>query len=93
MSHNLFAVVLNGGKEKGAKLIQDQYPKAYPLTENTFVISADTLSQEIASAVGLTEEKAHLGIRGVVFKLNGSYTGFTRSALWEWLEDAESGSA
>lgn len=94
MSQNLFAVVLTSGKEQGAKFIKEKYPKAsFGLTQDTFVIVAEsTLSRDIAESVGLTADTRDLGVRGAVFKLNGSYTGYANQAIWEWLEEAESGS-
>ena len=93
MSQNLFAIILTSGEEKGAGFIKKKYPKtSFSLTPNTFVVVADTLSQDIAQDVGLTEDAESLGVRGAVFKLNGSYTGYANRAIWEWLEKAESGS-
>ena len=91
MPKDLFAVVLTEGQEAGAARLREAYPETqiYPLGENVFIVSGDMLSSAVAKAAALTKEHADEGIRGVVFKLNGSYTGFTRQSLWEWLEKAE----
>lgn len=90
MPRNLFAVVLTEGQDAGAAMLREAYSaeKIYPLGDNVFIVS-DDLTGSVAKAAALTKEQADYGIRGVVFKLNGSYTGFTRQSLWEWLENAE----
>ena len=89
MPNNLFAVVLTEREEKGAGMLMEAYPKAYAIAPNIFLVAADTLTAEVAKAAALTREQEAEGVRGIVFKLNGSYTGYTRRTSWEWLEDAE----
>ena len=89
MSKNVFAVVLLDGEDKGAKLLQKAHPKAFPLADNVFLVADDGLTATVADAASLTKEKANEGIRGVVFRLNGTYTGYAKQSLWEWLADAE----
>ena len=91
MPNNLFAVVLTDGQEDGAARLRSAYSEAqfYELGDNVFIVADDTLTSAVAKAAALTKDQADEGIRGVVFKLNGSYTGFTRQSLWEWLENAE----
>ena len=91
MSKNLFAVVLTEGQESAAERLRSAYTNAqvYQLGQNVFIVADDSLTGEVAKAAALTREQSGKGIRGVVFKLNGSYTGYTRQSLWEWLENAE----
>ena len=92
MSRNLFAVVLTGEQDKGAALISAAFGNdCYPLGDNTFVVASDGLSRDVAMSAGVFEDRdGNPGeVRGVVFKLNGSYTGYTRQSLWEWLEEQE----
>lgn len=91
MTRNLFAVVLTEGREAGARRLRAAYPGAqlYQLEGNVFIVADANLSRSVAEAAALTKEQAEAGIRGVVFKLNGFYTGYTRQSLWEWLENAE----
>ena len=93
MPRNLFAVVLTEGQEAGAARLRAAYPdtQRYELGDNVFIVAGETLSSAVAKSAALTKEQAEEGIRGVVFKLNGSYTGYTRQSLWEWLENAEGG--
>ena len=89
MSKNLFAVVLTEGQDRGAALLRTAYPKTYQLTDDVFLVADDALTGSVARAAALTKEEREKGVRGVVFRLNGSYTGYTRQSLWEWLEEAE----
>lgn len=91
MPRNLFAVVLTEGKEEAAARLRKTYSEAqvYELGENVFIVTDDNLTHSVAKTAALTKDQSEAGIRGVVFKLNGSYTGYTRQSLWEWLENAE----
>ena len=91
MPRNLFAGVLTENREEAARRLREAYSEAqvYELEENVFIVSDDTLTRSVAKAAGLARDQADIGVRGVVFKLNGSYTGYTRQSLWEWLENAE----
>ena len=93
MPQNLFAVVLTKEQERGAARLRRAYPESaiFQLDENAFVITGDTLSSDVARAAGVGRDSDDEGIRGVVFKLNGSYSGFATPSLWEWLEKAEEG--
>lgn len=86
---NIYAVVFTKGAEKGSSLLEDAYENAYKVHENVVLVASAHLSNEIANASALTKEKKDEDVRGAVFKLNGSYTGFAPSALWEWLENVE----
>ncbi len=90
MSQNIFAVVLAEGHEKVHSLLLETYPNAFQLINGVILVACKELTSSVASAAALTKEKEDQGVRGAVFKLNGSYTGFTRQSLWEWLENAES---
>ena len=91
MPKSLFAVVLTEAQEVGAARLRKAYTDSqiYPLGDNVFIVADETLTSAVAKEAALTKDQAEEGIRGVVFKLNGSYTGYTRQSLWEWLENAE----
>ncbi len=89
MPKNLFAVVFTEGREKGFANLKDTHPKAYRLTDTVALVAADALSGQVAKDAGLSRDEPDEEARGVVFKLNGSYTGYSRQTLWEWLEEAE----
>lgn len=89
VSLNLYAVVFTKGAEKGSSYIEDSYEIAYKIQDDVVLVASDDLSNEIAKVSALTKDRKDEGVRGAVFKLNGSYTGFASSALWEWLENVE----
>lgn len=89
MSQSIFAVVLTRGQDKGYALLKESYRSVYQLQDNIILVAGNDLSSEIAKAATLTKDQEDEGVRGAVFKLNGSYTGYAPSALWEWLENVE----
>ena len=89
MSNSIFAVVLTRGRDKGYSLLKESYQSIYQLQDNIILVAGRDLSSEIAKAAALTKDQEDKGVRGAVFKLNGSYTGFAPRALWEWLEKVE----
>lgn len=93
MSKRLFAVVLTDEQEKGATAIQAAFDDRdiYLVDGNTFVVAHEGLTRDVAKDAGIfrNSEGDPGDVAGVVFKLNGSYTGFSRPSLWEWLEEAE----
>lgn len=95
MPSNLFAVILNEGHEKGMARLRKAYPEHSQiytdLGDNVFIVTGDTRTNDVAEAAGLTRSNADEGIRGAVFKLNGSFAGYTKQTLWEWIENAEEG--
>ena len=96
MSKSLFAVVLTDEQEKGAARIAEAFESSdvYHVDSNTFVVAYKGLSIDVAIASGIFNDKDRTpgDTAGVVFKLNGSYTGYSRQSLWEWLEEMERGS-
>ena len=89
MGLKVYAVVFTTGSEKGIPLVKEAYPEALQLQKDVILVASNNLTSEIAKASALTKERQEEGVRGAVFKLNGSYTGFAASSLWEWLENAE----
>ncbi len=92
MSKRLFAVVLTGEQERGAAIIGENFDgrDAYRIDGNTFVVAHEGLTRDVAKDSGIFRDAEGTpgDISGVVFKLNGSYTGFSRPSLWEWLDEA-----
>ena len=93
MSKRLFAVVLTDKQAEGANLIEGAFGTndVYHVDSNTFIVAHLGLSRDVAQAAGIFKDSEGTpgDVAGVVFKLNGSYTGFSRQSLWEWLEEAE----
>ena len=90
MFNNIYAVIFTKEAEKGISFLSDAYEKfAFQVHEGAVLVATEDLSNEVAKNSALTKERKNEGVRGAVFKLNGSYTGFAPSSLWEWLEIAE----
>ncbi len=89
MSLNLHVVVFTKEAEKGMALLKKRYEKnAYKIKDGVVLVASNDLSSEIADYSSISKEKDD-GVRGAVFKLNGSYAGYAQGSLWEWLEKAE----
>lgn len=92
MPKRLFAVVLTDKQKEGAAFIAKSFSEqnVYHVDENTFVVTHEGLTRDVAKQAGIfkDEDGTPGSTAGVVFKLNGSYTGFSRPSLWEWLEEA-----
>lgn len=61
-------------------------PKSFEFSETIFFVQDETIPQAIAKRLGIRIEEDQLRTNtGAVFKLEGSYSGFTSRALWDWL--------
>ena len=90
MQLNLHAVVFTKEAEKGTLMLQDRYGKnAYKLKDGVMLVVSNDLSSDIAEYSSIAKTEEDDGVRGAVFKLNGSYAGYAQGSLWEWLEKAE----
>ncbi len=89
MALNTYVVVFTKGAEKGVERVISTYDNAYKLQDDVVLVASNDLSSQIAESSALTKDQEKDGVRGAVFKLNGSYTGYAPSALWEWLENVE----
>ncbi|MCY4151374.1 MAG: hypothetical protein OXE94_03955 [Aestuariivita sp.] len=89
MPFNLHAVVFTEEADKGMKLLKEKYEKnAYKIKNDVMLVASTDLSSQIAEHSSISK-KTDDGVRGAVFKLNGSYTGYAQGSLWEWLETVE----
>ena len=70
-------------------LIQEKYPDHHQVTETCYLVQTKDLTQDVAIKVGVKGPDRIDGASGVVFKLNGAYSGFAARTLWEWLGQAE----
>ena len=66
--------------------IQDYFPQNYKLSSHAYLVHSPMFVREVAERLGLDTETQHLG---AVISLNGSYSGFTSTRLWDWLREAE----
>ena len=90
MNTQIFAIVLPKTNQEVIKRIKDNYPdRYYEVSDTFFLISTDSLTNSIAEAIGIKGEKRIEKASGIVFKLNGAYSGWASRSLWEWLEKIE----
>ena len=65
------------------------YPQHYAISDNVFLVQQDTIANNVAIAAGIKGENRIQEASGIVFKLNGIYSGFASRSLWDWLRNAE----
>lgn len=86
---SVFAVVLNTPNPEVAKLIEDEYPDCYKVNETLFLVQSDFVADTVANSVGIKGDGRIENARGVIFRLNHSYAGYSARSLWDWLSQAE----
>ena len=69
--------------------IEAKYPVRHRVTDACHLVRSEQITQDVAIDVGIQGEHRVEGVTGVVFKLNGAYSGYAARALWEWLGEAE----
>lgn len=65
--------------------IAEHYPKNYSVSDVLFLVRTEDISSKVAANIGLDGEVKDAA--DAVLKLNGAYSGFASSALWEWIKD------
>ena len=84
-----FAIALNEANPDVVERIEGKYPDHYRITDTLFLIADDVIAEKVATTVGIKGNDRIENARGVVFKLNGAYSGYSSRSLWEWLTAAE----
>ena len=84
-----FAIALNEANPDIVERIERKYPDHYRITDTSFLVADDTIAEKVAMAVGIKGDDRIENARGVVFKLNGAYSGYSSRSLWDWLTFAE----
>ena len=79
------AIVLTDHSDEVVSRIKRKYPKCYTVNDDCFLVRSNELTQDVAIAIGIKGEDRVKDVGGVVLKLNGAYSGFAPTALWEWL--------
>ena len=88
----IFAVYLHEEEsESSATLrerIKDKYPKPehYELTEHLYLVTGANLVSEVMEALGMDDNE---NLYAAVLRLNGSYSGRSWRAMWDWFKAAE----
>ena len=83
----VFAVLLDQPSQDAVQRLNDAYPEnTYQVTDTSLLVRTSDLAEDIAVSAGIKGDRI---APGVVFKLNGSYAGYSSRALWEWLGEVE----
>ena len=84
----VFAVALDGPASAAFKeSLYRSYPKCYQYTDQLFFVQDDNIAEVIAQTLGIkVDDDAMRLATGVVFRLEGAYSGYTTRALWDWLK-------
>ena len=88
---SIFVVVLDqDAPELLQKKIEELYPFNYKYADNVFFLEDDNIPETIANRLGIkVEAENQRTATGAVFGLDGSYSGYTAKALWDWLRRIE----
>ena len=91
MAQKIYAVALDSPAPAVEGRLKEQFAKVFKHTDTLLLVVGGTndLSEDVAVAAGIKGERREFN--GVVFRLNGSYSGFTKRTLWEWRQDTADG--
>ena len=91
MAQKIYAVALDSPAPGVEGRLKDRFANVFKHTDTLLLVvgGASDLSEDVAVAAGIKGDGRE--VNGVVFRLNGSYSGFTKRTLWEWLQDTADG--
>lgn len=91
MANKMYAVALDQPEPAVEGRLKQRYESVFKHTDSFYLVvgCANDVSEDVAVTAGIKGEGREFG--GVVFRLKGSYSGFTRPRLWEWLKDVDEG--
>lgn len=89
---SLFSPTDRAQTQKVARQIEERYPGYYPLVPGQiYLVSSPDVAAVINGKIGLNTQKAKdpdALATGMVVKMNGSYSGYASTAIWEWMNEA-----
>ena len=85
----VFAVVLNEANPDVMKRLEEACPNHYRLNDTFLLVQGDALAETVAVSVGIKGDDRIEAARGVVFRLNMAYAGYSVRSLWDWLRQTE----
>ncbi len=87
MASKMYAIVLDAPEPEVEARLKQHYGNVFKHTDTFLLVvgNVNDVSEDIAVAAGIKGERRRTS--GVVFRLNGGYSGFTKRTLWEWLND------
>lgn len=91
MASKMYAVALDQPEPAVEGRLKQRYESVFKHTDSLYLVvgGVNDVSEDVAVAAGIKGDARE--VNGVVFRLNGSYSGFTRQTLWEWLKDVADG--
>ena len=87
MAKKMYAVALDSPEPTVEDRLKERYASVFKHTDTFFLVVGDAndVAENVAIAAGIKGDGRRFN--GVVFRLNGSYSGYTKRTLWEWLKD------
>lgn len=86
---SIFAIVLHETNSEVAQRIKTEYPNNFMYTDTFYLVESNSIAATVALNIGLKGDDRIEEASGVVFKLNHSFSGYTKRSLWDWLSDVE----
>lgn len=83
----LFSVYFDENNENITKLIKSHYEDHLFIHDGYCLIKANVTSGSISEKLGIWNSETKKSAWGVVFKLNGSYSGYADGDIWEWIDN------
>ena len=81
------AIVLSEENAEVSERIKEKYPKHYQLNSTFFLVRSDQITENVAIEIGIKGDDRINDALGVIFKLNGAFSGYASRALWDWLDE------
>ena len=91
----LFCVVLEEPDAQIEETLKTQFESSidsFKLSDTSFLVASSAGAHELSTQLGLyrredeSDAEAENRTAVVVLKLNGTYSGFHRRSLWDWLK-------
>ena len=91
-SRSTFVITLRPRRESIQKIqqrIKAEYPDHFKISDYCYLVSSNEISRDIALRIGLKGKDRIEDSLGIVFRLNGAYSGYYYKSAWEWIKQAE----
>ena len=85
----MHAIVLWDTNPHVAARVAEKYPLHYQVNDTFFLVRSSEIAEKVAIAAGIKGDKQVADARGVVFRLNGVYSGYAPGSIWDWLTTEE----
>ena len=84
----VFALMLDAEDEQIEERIEQHFPADdyLKLSPMSYLLYTDKTAADVTGSLGIGSTGSNEETGGVVFSLNGSYSGFFRNQLWKWVD-------